>query len=148
MSEEVSPKLFIATKAFIEHEGKLLILRESSVYEDGTHAGEFDLPGGRLHPGERFDDALRREVREETGLEIMIHEPIHVVEWRPVVRDESWQIVCVFFRATCRSGEVTLSSDHNELRWIDPEAFGDEPLIKNLTPAFTAYLAVRERGGV
>lgn len=141
---DVTPKLFIATKAFIEHEGKVLIVRESTQYADGTHAGEFDLPGGRLHPGERFDEALRREIREETGLEVMIHEPIYVGEWRPVVREEPWQIVGVFFRVTCSSNEVVLSSDHNELRWIDPAKYLDEPLIKNMPPAFEAYLAAKK----
>lgn len=141
---DVAPKLFIATKAFIEHEGKVLIVRESTQYKDGTNPGKFDVPGGRLNPGERFDEALRREVKEETGLEVEIHEPIHVGEWRPVVREEPWQVVGVFFRVTCSSKEVTASVDHNELKWIDPAKYADEPMIANLTLAFEAYLKAKD----
>jgi len=94
----MEPKLFIATKALIAYEGKILLLRESGVYQEGTNAGRFDVPGGRLKLGERFDEALRREVFEETGLEIEIGRPIAVNEWRPVVRGEQWQIVGIFYQ--------------------------------------------------
>ena len=70
------PKLFLATKAFIIYEGKVLILRESGSYQDGTNAGRYDLPGGRLNPGEKYDEALAREVLEETGLTIKIKKPL------------------------------------------------------------------------
>lgn len=97
MSESLIDKLFVATKAFIERDGKVLLVRESQKYQDGTNPGKFDVPGDRLNPGERFDDALRREVKEETGLTATVHEPICVGEWRPTVRGECWQIVGVFF---------------------------------------------------
>ncbi len=141
---DIPPKLFIATKAFIERDGKILVLRESAQYADGTNAGKFDVPGGRLNPGEKFDEALRREVKEETGLEATIHEPIYVGEWRPTVRGEAWQIVGVFFRVTCdATSEVALSDDHMEVRWIDPKDYKTEPIIENLARAFEAYLATR-----
>lgn len=91
----MEPKLFIATKAIVVHNGKVLLLHESGSYQDGTNIGRYDLPGGRLHPGERFDEALRREVLEETRLEVEIKRPVAVNEWRPVVRGEQWQIVGV-----------------------------------------------------
>jgi 8-oxo-dGTP diphosphatase len=79
-------KLFIATKAFVVKGGKVLIVRESSKYDEGTNAAKFDVVGGRLKPGERFDENLRREVKEETGLDIQIGKPFFVNEWRPVMR--------------------------------------------------------------
>ncbi len=135
------PKLFIATKAFIEYEGKVLMIRESTNYKEGVHAGKFDLPGGRLTPGEHFDEALRREVKEETGLEIEIHAPCFVNESWPVVKGEQWQIVRVFFRSTASSSRITLSNDHSEAIWMDPHTFRDQPIIENLIPVFEAYLA-------
>ncbi|HEY4477365.1 MAG TPA: NUDIX domain-containing protein [Candidatus Paceibacterota bacterium] len=64
----MEPKLFIATKAVIAHDGKILILREAGSYAEGTNMGRYDLPGGRLKPGEHFSEALKREVVEETGV--------------------------------------------------------------------------------
>ena len=71
-------KLFVATKAFISYNGKILILRESSQYVDGSNSGKYDIVGGRMQPGQRFDDSLRREVSEETGLTVTVQEPFFV----------------------------------------------------------------------
>ena len=136
----MEPKLFIATKAFIINEGKVLILRESGSYQDGTNSGRYDLPGGRLKPGERFDNALRREVLEETGLEVAIHGPLAVGEWRPVVREAPWQIVGIFFRCEADHREVKLSEDHDEYLWIEPQEYEKYGLIDNLKPVFATYL--------
>ncbi len=81
-------KIFAACKAFVNYNGKILILRESGKYEDGTNVGRYDIPGGRVQPGESFDQGLIREIKEETGLDVEIGRPFAVVEWRPVVRDE------------------------------------------------------------
>jgi len=134
-------KLFIATKAFIVRDGKVLILRESTKYGEGTNAAKFDVVGGRLKPGERFDESLRREVEEETGLKVQIGKPFFVNEWRPVVKGEQWQIVGVFFECSAREGEVKLSEDHDAFEWINPKEYKSYHLIENLYPAFEAYLA-------
>ena len=137
----VQPKLFVATKAFIVHNGKVLILRESSNYQDGTNAGRFDIVGGRLTPGERFDESLVREIKEETGLAVRLGRPFFCNEWRPVVRGEQWQVVGTFFECFADSGSVVLSGDHQEHQWIDPKDYMKYPLIENLHPAFEAYLS-------
>jgi len=66
----MEPKLFVATKAFIVYNNKVLILRESIKYQEGTNHGKYDVVGGRVKPGQRFDESLLREIKEETGLEI------------------------------------------------------------------------------
>ena len=90
-------KIFVATKAFIIHDGKVLLLKESSAYTDGSNVGKFDVVGGRVQPGQRFDESLIREIKEETGLHVTIGRPFFVNEWRPIVRGEQWQIVGTFF---------------------------------------------------
>ena len=138
-------KLFVATKAFIVHEGKILIIRESNTYADGTKYEKFDLPGGRLKPGEKFNESLLREVKEETGLEVSIEQPIHVDEWRPKVRDEQWQIVGIFFVCRANTREVTLSEDHDQYEWIDPRECRNYNLMDNYFRAFELYLEYEAR---
>ncbi len=138
MSESI--KQFIATKAFIVKDGKVLILKESSKYEDGTNVSRFDLPGGRLTPGEHFVDALQREVKEETGLTVQIGNTISVGEWRPVVRNEQWQIIGIFFECSTDDSTITLSPDHDDFQWINPHDYEHYSLIDNLKPIFKKYL--------
>lgn len=111
----------IAMKAVIVNkEGKVLILREAATYGDGTQLGRYHMPGGRIEVGENFEDALRREVREETGLEIDIEYPIYVGEWRPVIRDVPHQIVATFMVCKPKGNKITLSTEHDDYKWIEP----------------------------
>jgi 8-oxo-dGTP diphosphatase len=140
LGEIMTPKLFVATKAFLLHEGKVLIVRESSNYADGSNANKYDVIGGRLEPGQRFDESLLREIKEECGLDATIGKPFFVNEWRPVVRDEPWQIVGIFFACYTDTNNITLSDDHDDYQWIDPEKYKDYPIIDNLQVVFEAYL--------
>jgi 8-oxo-dGTP diphosphatase len=133
-------KLFAATKAFIKRDGKVLLVREDSKYKDGSNAGKFDIVGGRVEMGQRFDESLLREIREETGLTATIGKPFFVNEWRPTVRGEEWQIIGIFFECDAGEGEVVLSEDHDTYLWIDPADYRNYPVIENLYPAFEAYL--------
>ncbi|PIP65624.1 hypothetical protein COU77_02380 [Candidatus Peregrinibacteria bacterium CG10_big_fil_rev_8_21_14_0_10_49_16] len=136
----MNPTLFLATKAFIEHEGKVLILREAEESPNATNKGKYHMPGGRIHPGEKWQEALRREVREETALEIEICSSFFVTEWRPVVRGEKWHIIGIFFNCLPKHTDVVLGEEHDDYQWIDPKTYKDYPLIENLHPVFETYL--------
>lgn len=139
MPEEIKPKLFVATKAFIVHDGKILLLRESTQYQEGSNAGRYDIPGGRVQPGERFDEGLAREIFEETGLTTRIGKPFFVNEWRPTVKGEPWQIVGIFFECQAATDNVVLSEDHDDFLWIEPTSLNELNTIPNLRPAFEAW---------
>lgn len=113
--------LRVAMKAVIVDGGQVLILREGSKYDDGANRGRYHLPGGRVDAGENFEDSLRREVHEETGLEIELGTPIYVGEWRPVIRGRPHQIVATFIVCRPRGGQtVRLSGEHDRFVWIKP----------------------------
>lgn len=136
----MEPKLFIATKAFIAFSEKVLIVKESQAYADGTNMGKFDVVGGRVKPGQKFKQSLKREVLEETGLSIKIGKPFFVNETNHSIRHEKWHIIRIFFACQATTNKVKLSQDHKEFRWIDPSKFTKEQLITNLSFAFKAYL--------
>jgi len=115
------PILQVAMKAVIVHDDKVLILREAATYGEGTQRGRYHMPGGRVEPGESFEDGLRREIREETGLEVTIEYPIYVGEWRPVIRGVPHQIVATFIVCKSESDKVRLSSEHDDYQWILPK---------------------------
>jgi 8-oxo-dGTP diphosphatase len=134
-------KLWVATKAFIVYNGKVLIIRESTKYVDGANPNKYDVVGGRIEPGQRFDDSLRREIREETGLEVSIGRAFHIDEWRPVVRGEQWQIVGTYIECFAETDQVTLSQDHDDFQWIDAAEYKKYVLYDGIEKAFEAYLA-------
>lgn len=134
------PKLFIATKAFIVYQGKILIVREASTYATGTQIGKYDVVGGRLQPGEHFDDGLKREALEEVGLTIEVGKPFFVNESWPMIKGEQHQIVRVFFRCEAKTTTVKLSQDHDDFQWIEPHYYFQYPVIDNLIPAFQTFI--------
>ena len=136
--EEV--KLFVAGKAFIVYKKKVLIIRESTQYSEGTHAGKFDLPGGRLKPGERLEESMHREIFEETGLKMQIGKPLFVNESMPIVKNEKWQIIRIFYMCVAETDKVLLSKDHDSYEWIIPSEYKKYSIIENLHPIFEEYL--------
>ena len=136
-------KQFISTKAFICYQDKVLVLRQSSEYEDGNQPGKYEIPGGRIDPGEPWRDAFFREIWEETGLDVRLGRPFHVGEWWPEVRDEKWHIIGTYFECFANSSDVVLSQDHDDFVWIDPREYDEINLLANTTDAFEAYLEHR-----
>lgn len=133
----------IALKAVVvDGAGRALILREAATYEDGTNVGRYGLPGGRLELGEAWQDGLRREVAEETGLEVDILHPIYVGEWRPVIRGVQNQIVAVFL--VCRvkdASAIQLSSEHDAFEWVTAATWQQHPVMPPDDAVLQAYFA-------
>lgn len=134
------PPQLIANKAFIECDGKVLIIRKAATNPDGTNTGRWDVPGGRMEFGELPHEALKREVREEVGLEVEILEPVAVAQWQPVIRGEKVQIVAIYHRCAWKSGEVRVSNEHDQFAWIDPTDYIKCNLIPNVVPVFEKLL--------
>jgi 8-oxo-dGTP diphosphatase len=131
----------IAAKAVIVKDGKVLILREAATYGDGTQQGRYHLPGGRVEIGERFEEALRREVLEETGLHINIGDPLYVGEWRPVIKGVPNQIIGIFSICTPGSDTVTLSSEHDDYQWVDPANHAGYDVMEPEVEVLEQYVA-------
>ncbi|SEC58292.1 (deoxy)nucleoside triphosphate pyrophosphohydrolase [Streptomyces sp. TLI_105] len=89
--------------------GRLLAARRSAPVE---LAGRWELPGGKLEPGERPEEALVRELREELGVEVEPGERLPG-EWplKPGYVLRVWT-------ARLLSGEPRPLEDHDELRWL------------------------------
>ena len=109
---------YLAVSAAIIRDGRVLIVRRARAPAQDL----FTLPGGAVETGERLTEAVIREVREETQLEI---EPVALAGSREViVRDNSGRIerhfVVLCFAARYVSGEPLPNEELAELRWMDP----------------------------
>jgi ADP-ribose pyrophosphatase YjhB (NUDIX family) len=112
----------------IDDEGRVLLGRRA--FDPGKNL--WDLPGGFMHEDEHPLDALRREVREETALEI---EPIDFLGFWLEPYDGRI-VLCLAWTATA-VGEAQAGDDLVELRWFAPDEL---PPAAEL--AFTHYPAV------
>jgi 8-oxo-dGTP diphosphatase len=79
--------------------------------------GLWSLPGGRVRHGEYLGDALRREVREETGLEVEAEGLAGIFE----VLGEQHHFVILDFSARAAAGEPAAGGDVDAVRWVPLE---------------------------
>lgn len=109
----------IAVKAFIVNEKKeVLILRRRK--DDVHRPGTWDIPGGRLNQGESPFDGMKREVKEETNLEIEVKSPLQIHYF---TREDGQQITMIVFLCRPLSKNIKLSEEHMEYRWVDTDKF-------------------------
>lgn len=122
--------LHVAVAVIRDAQGRVLLSRR----REGTHlAGLWEFPGGKVEPGETLQDALRREIREETGLEIRAHRPLigirHHYPEKSVFLDTHL--------ITSWSGEAH-GREGQEIAWIDRGMLHDYALPEADKPILTA----------
>jgi mutator protein MutT len=108
---------FLAVSAAIIRDGKVLVARRAR----GPAFGLWTLPGGVVEAGETLEEALIREVREETG---MMVEPVGLAGHREVVsRDAERRVerhfVILCFASRWIAGEPVLNEELGEARWME-----------------------------
>lgn len=111
-------KLFVAAKAVIVNNGKVLLLREAA-YDEGTNKGKWGVPGGRIHDDEAILEGLDREVMEESGLTVKSGAVIGTIENFPVINGEKCHIIRLYYSCEYRGGEVAISNEHDQFGWYD-----------------------------
>jgi 8-oxo-dGTP diphosphatase len=109
---------YLAVSAAIFRNGRVLIVRRARPPADGLYT----LPGGGVELGETLEQAVVREVREETALEI---ELIALAGYRQAIaRDGEGRIerhfVILPFAARWIAGEVLLNDELTDARWLAP----------------------------
>jgi 8-oxo-dGTP diphosphatase len=102
--------------AAIVRDGRLLAARRTTPAEV---AGRWELPGGKVEPGETGDAALVREIGEELGCSVRVEGWLDGSS--PIGRTHALSVAL----ASVRSGEPTAGADHDILRWLGPDELGD-----------------------
>jgi 8-oxo-dGTP diphosphatase len=109
---------YLAVSAAIFRDGRVLIVRRGRPPAHGLYT----LPGGGVELGETLEDAVIREVREETGLAIA---PLALIGFREAIgRDAAGRVerhfVILPFAARWTGGEIALNEELAEADWRQP----------------------------
>ena len=98
--------LWVGVKGIVRKNDRILVL----VKPNGT----LDLPGGRIENGEAINTALRREIDEETGLRVEIHDPVE--EWS-FYKTPNHLIKGLALDCDYVEGKVKLCGEHKRYFW-------------------------------
>lgn len=123
----------IAVGAIVINEEKLLMVRRGQ----SPAEGKWTVPGGKVENGEYLVDAVKREVREETGLDIKVGDLLGIFE---VVGDEEHYVILDYLaKAAGEVAELTAASDATELRWVELEGIKDLDCSPRFVETLTAW---------
>jgi 8-oxo-dGTP diphosphatase len=126
---------YVAVSAAIFRDGRVLIVRRAHP----PAAGLYTRPGGVVELGETLVEAVVREVREETALEI---EPLMLAGYRQAIaRDGSGRVerhfVILPFAARWLAGEIALNEELAEAHWLEPSELSKLATTEGLTEIVT-----------
>lgn len=128
---DFAPKVEVVT-CFIEVDGAILFLQRN---DDKIFGGTWCVPGGKLEKGETPEEAVAREVGEETG--IIIEKPSLVKE--VYVRGERLDFVLHIFKVKMLEMPKNVRLDpneHQDMTWVTP----DDAHMLNLVPGHDEYI--------
>ena len=100
-----------------------IIQREGAYFATQRGYGEFEgmweFPGGKIEPGESSENALKREIQEELGVDIVIEDLICTTEYDY----PSFHLTMHCYLCRVEAGEIELR-EHKSARWLRPEELG------------------------
>ncbi|WP_370970785.1 NUDIX hydrolase [Amycolatopsis sp. cg9] len=119
--------------AFDDH-GRLLLIRR----RNDPGSGQWSLPGGRVEPGETDETAVIRELREETGLDVIPGTVIGSVRRGPYLIFD--------YACAVTGGVLTAGDDASDARWADAADLSDMDAAGELVDLL--YVTLRDWGAL
>lgn len=123
--------------AVVDGSGHVLVIQRAD-------NGHWELPGGVLELGEKFEDGVIREVREETGITVSVE------RLSGVYKNLDQAIVALVYRCHPIEGETASTDESRDTRWVDPAVLNeimDEAYAIRLLDAFDNEPASRAHDG-
>ncbi len=121
-------KHIVAITAIVKFGDKFLILKRNP--HEIAYPGKWTVPGGKMERGEIVMDALKREIKEETGLEI--EDKKKFLRDYTFVRPDGHNVIGLVFLVDALSDEIILNEDFDDFKWILPAELKDYDHIEGI----------------
>ncbi len=131
----VKPFALCVRLILFDQHGHILILKRSP--QSNTNPGKWELPGGKIDAGEAFDEALKREIQEETGFTVAIH----TAAGTAMQETDEYRVVNLVMVGTILSGGLSISKEHSEYRWAGLPEIAALDKADWFTEYFTMYMS-------
>jgi len=134
---------FVGVGGFIhDRQGRVLMLKRR--FE--PNKGRWSLPGGLVEVGETLEEAARREVKEELGLEVAIDGLMQVAD--EVIRDDEGRVkyhfVLVDYLMRPLGDKITVNEESEAFAWFEPEEVAGLDVTKNTRLIFEKFVESRK----
>jgi mutator protein MutT len=107
-------KLQVGVKLLIKNSnGQYLLVQRNKPLADGS---DWDIPGGRIEPTERVEEALSRELREEIGVDLDTKVKLFKVQ-DIILPDADLHVVRITYTTTFDK-EINLGTEHHGFKWV------------------------------
>ena len=118
MTRDYPTQPVVGVGGVVVKDGKALIIKRGHE----PRKGEWSLPGGRVELGETLIEAVRREIREETGLEVEVGALLEVFDRVHRVGDRvQYHFVILDYLCTCTGGTLCAGDDADDAAWVTGE---------------------------
>ncbi|KAA0549275.1 NUDIX domain-containing protein [Bacillus sp. BGMRC 2118] len=109
-------EIVVVVKGLIKQNNKVLVIKRSS--NDEVGAGTWEFVGGKIDFGEKLEEALQREIEEETKLVVTVGQLLYATTF---MTKSNRQVVLLTYLCHSVGTEVTLSHEHDDYQWCETD---------------------------